>query len=50
MQTLVRSKQRGYLAGRTCTCMKLPRALIDWIRICVPVPGTITLPIGLSGL
>lgn len=38
-----------YSAGRTCTCMKLFCALMLWMRICVPVFGTITLPIGLSG-
>ncbi len=40
---------KNYLAGRTSTCMKEPFALTLLTRICVPVSGTITLPIGLAG-
>jgi len=40
---------RRYLAGRTWICMKLPWALVPWMRICVPVFGTMTLPHGLIG-
>ena len=35
--------------GLTSTCMKLPSALTLLTRICVPVTGVITLPIGLPG-
>ena len=38
-----------YLAGRTSICIKLPWALMLWMRICVPVLGLITLPCGLAG-
>jgi len=40
----------SYFDGRTSTCMKLPSALMLLTRTCVPVFGTITLPIGFGGL
>ena len=39
-----------YFDGRTSTCMKVPCALTLFTRICVPVWGTCTLPIGFSDL
>ena len=41
--------RRTYFAGRTWTCMKLSRALIERISMIVPVFGFITLPCGLVG-
>ena len=43
------SRPNTYFAGRTSTCMKLSRALMLWMRICVPVFGVITLPRGFAG-
>jgi hypothetical protein len=39
----------AYLTGRTSICMKLSKALMLWMRICVPVFGFITLPSGFVG-